>query len=198
MKRFIVLISVLLTAITATSQISTYTTKIGNFNGPVKSVISNGDFGTTIDYFNSDGTIQKSISSAKDQYVVFEWTENIITQKFYNTTDDSFVGESKLEYSKSENGFTVSIDKFGKFQWNFDESSLTSMAANGIVQWIMKTEDKTQEGYNSVMYAANGAQFSKTSTKTYDPDQHGNFTRLVTVAHDGSEHEINVSYEYYE
>ena len=41
-------------------------------------------------------------------------------------------------------------------------------------------------------------QTSKTIVKTYDPDEYGNYTRLVTITSDGVEHERTVSYEYYE
>jgi hypothetical protein len=61
----------------------------------------------------------------------------------------------------------------------------------------MRNIDKTSEGYTSVVYVQN-QQTSQTIVKTYDPDEYGNYTRLVTITSDGVEHERTLSYEYYE
>ena len=193
MKKVLILISaLLLTSISASAQIFTYTTKIGDYKGPVKSVLSTSDMGVSVDFFGPDGKIQKSINSAKDEYTLFEWTGDAITQKFYKSSNDEFVSETQLAYE-----FTAESTTVAGYMWDHNESALYhfDLKKNTVV-WIMMTENKTESGYNSVIYV-NKSPYSKTTVKTFDPDQYGNFTRMVTVTPDGAEHERLITYEYY-
>ena len=197
MKKIVLsLFLLILCTISAMSQISTYTTKIGDFKGPVKMVVSSSDHSSTVDYFNPDGTIQKTINSAQKHYIVFEWTDNAIKQIFYERANDKYLGENQLSYSKDENSFVVSTSN-GSYSWDFTTSTLTSKDHVNKVLFSMRNIDKTSEGYTSVVYVQN-QQTSKTIVKTYDPDEYGNYTRLVTITSDGVEHERTLSYEYYD
>ena len=103
MKKIVLSLSLLiLCTISAMSQISTYTTKIGDFKGPVKMVVSSSDHSSTVDYFNPDGTIQKTINSAQKHYIVFEWTDNAIKQTFYERANDKYLGENQLSYRRKQ------------------------------------------------------------------------------------------------
>ena len=194
----IVLVSyfLLLGIVSAMSQVSIYTTKIGDFRGPIKSVISSSDHSFTVDSFNLDGMIQKSINSAQKHYIVFEWTDKVIKQKFYDRASNKFLSESQLSYSKDENSFVVSTSN-GSYSWDFTTSTFTSKDHMDRVLFSMQTTDKTSEGYISTLYIQNQPT-STTKVKTYDADEYGNYTRLVTITNDGVEHERNVGYEYYE
>ena len=82
MKKIVLCALALLATLTASAQVFTYTTRVGNFNGPVKTVLSTSDMGVTVDYYTPDGRIEKSLNSTKDEYTLFTWEGEIIIQKF--------------------------------------------------------------------------------------------------------------------
>ena len=196
MKKILFLVVVLLSTLSVSAQVFTYTTRIGNFNGPVKSVLSTSDMGVTVDYFTLDGKIEKSLNSTKDEYTLFSWDTEIITQKFYKNSNDEFISESFIGYACDEISF-MCLTSDVCYYWSFEDSILFNLSPDGkSIVWYMATENKTPEGYNSVMYV-NKKPISQTKVKTYDPDEYGNYTRFVTITSDGVEHERLVSYEYY-
>ena len=179
----------------AIAQVDTYTTRIGEYKGPVKSVLATRDVGISIDYYNQDGTIQKSVNSIKDHYTVFEWGDGTVTQKFYKRDSDEFFGEAVLEYQMDEESFAVGNESV-VYVWTFADFAMYMVQGDKIV-WAMKAVDRTSDGYTSVVFV-DEKPYSKTSVKLFDPDSYGNFTRMVTTTSDGVEHEAILSYEYYE
>jgi hypothetical protein len=197
MKKVLVLAVVLFFTLSASAQVFTYSTKIGNFNGPVKSVLSTSDMGVTVDYYAPDGRIEKSLNSAKDEYTLFSWGDGIITQKFYNNSNDEFIGESLVGCAYDDVSFVCGTDSAGYYYWDFNNSTLYILGPDGeTIMYRMTTENKTSEGYDSVVYVDNKPVI-KTKVKTYDPDEYGNYARFVTITPDGVEHERLVTYEYY-
>lgn len=196
MKKVLIFVLTLFAVHSTYAQVFTYTTRVGAYNGPVKSVLSTSDMGVTVDYYAPDGRIEKSLNSAKDEYTIFSWDKETISQKFYDNSTDEFKGESFIGYVSKEDCF-MCITSQVCYYWDFNDSMLFNLSHNGKnVIWCMATENKTPQGYNSVVYVKEKPT-SKTEVKTYDPDEHGNFTRFVTITPDGVEHERIVTYEYY-
>lgn len=195
MKRLILFAVTALLSLSATAQVFTYTTRIGDYKGPVKSVLLTSDVGVMVDYYSADGRIEKSLNSTKDEYTVFVWSDNQITQKFFDRSTDNPKGKSILAYEEDDSSFIVG-NSSASYSWDFDESKLYCIGNNSVL-WIMTTEGKTPEGYYSVMYVDNEVS-SKNIVKTFDPDEYGNYTRAVTITPDGIEHERFYTYEYYE
>ena len=182
--------------ISVSAQVFTYTTRVGNFNGPIKSVLSTSDMGVTVDYFTPNGKLEKSLNSVKDEYTIFSWSDELITQKFYKNSSDEFISESLMGYACDEVSFMCLTSEVC-YYWDFEDSILFNLTPDGeSIVWYMTTENKTSEGYNSVVYVG-GKVYSKTTVKTFDPDEYGNYTRIVTITQDGVEHERLVTYEYY-
>jgi hypothetical protein len=196
MKKIMLCALALLATLTVSAQVFTYTTRIGNFNGPVKTVLSSSDMGVTVDYYTPDGRLEKSLNSTKDEYTLFSWEKGIIIQKFYNNSTDEFQGESAIGYVSDEESFMCLTTEVC-YYWDFEDSILFNLSPDGeTVVWYMATENKTSKGYDSIVYV-DYKPVSQTKVKTYDPDEHGNYTRIVTITSDGVEHERLVSYEYY-
>lgn len=195
MKKILVSIIFVCMSLCAIAQVDTYTTRIGEYKGPVKSVLATRDVGVSIDYYNQDGTIQKSVNSIKDHYTVFEWGDGTITQKFYKRDSDEFFGESVLGYQMDEESFAVGNES-AVYMWVFADFAMYMVKDNKIA-WCMKSTDRTPDGYTSIVFV-DDKPYSKTSVKLFDPDSYGNFTRMVTTTSDGVEHEAILSYEYYE
>lgn len=182
--------------ISVSAQVFTYTTRVGNFNGPIKSVLSTSDMGVTVDYFTPNGKLEKSLNSVKDEYTIFSWSDELITQKFYKNSSDEFISESLMGYACDEVSFMCLTSEVC-YYWDFEDSILFNLTPDGeSIVWYMTTENKTSEGYNSVVYVG-GKVYSKTTVKTFAPDEYGNYTRIVTITQDGVEHERLVTYEYY-
>lgn len=199
MKKLLVLLSAVLISSTLSAQVLTYTTKVGSLKGPVKSMLMTNDQSTNMLMFNHNGTLERYINSAIEYYIVLEWGSDTITQTFYKNSDDSLMGQSVLAYEASENNFLVGNDT-GAYYWDFTNSSLTALdlkkKKNNIL-WVMFSENMTDEGYTSSVYA-NEQRISSNQVKTLDRDEYGNATRIITITPDGVEHESTCSYEYYD
>lgn len=201
MKCLISILSILCLAFSVKAQYSTYITKIGNYKGSVKSVTQMGDRGTSMNFFNPDGTINKSYNSNRDEYIVFEWDSETITQNFYKTVDDSYIGSSKLTYFYDAPRFMVSNGSTVSFLWDFEDHTLTvfngtSMKDENLI-YTMGTVNITDAGYDSIIMKDNKVT-SKISCETLDRDKYGNPTRLIIHTPDGVVHESTVIYDYYE
>lgn len=195
MRKILTVIAFVLFAICGSAQVNTYTTRIGEYNGPVKSVLLTNASGINYDLYNPDGTLQKNVSSQKDYYVILEWGESTITHKAYNRETDEPMGETVAKYKVEEASFTVGNDDATYF-WTFNEEPSMNLLVDGKLIWSMKAVDKHPAGYTSVAYV-NGEVSSRVKVDLYDPDEYGNFTRMIHTTEDGTEHESMLSYEYY-
>lgn len=199
MKKLLVLLSAVLISSTLSAQVLTYTTKIGNLKGPVKSMLMTNDQNTSMMLFNHNGTLERNINSTTEYYIVLEWGADTITQKFYNNNDDSLMGQSVLAYEATDSTFLVANDA-GAYYWDHSQSSLTALdlkkKKNNIL-WVMVSENISDEGYTSSVYV-NDQRVSANQVKTLDKDEYGNATRIITITPDGVEHESTCSYEYYD
>lgn len=201
MRYFFTLLAILCLSLGTKAQFSTYTTKIGDYKGPVKTVITVGDVGTLVETFNEDGYLTKSVNSNKDQYIVFDWESEAFTQKFYKVADDSYINSSVLYYVSEPTTFFVTNGSNASFMWDFDEHILVVSKGTSFdeenLAYAMATINITDEGYDSLVLKDDQI-FSKTEVKTYDRDKYGNATRIVTIDNNGVSHETNRSFEYYE
>lgn len=192
----IVLVSAILSLITlhAFAQVNTYTTKIGEYNGPVKTVLMTGAAGMTYDLYNPDGTLQKNVNSQKDYYVLLEWRDDIIVHNTYNRETDEYIGQSFAKYKMEEDKFTVSNDNY-TYYWTFKEFTM-NLIVDGKIVWSSKVTDRCTDGYTLVAYT-NGQVSDKIKVSLLDPDEYGNYTRIVYMNSNGDEQESMISYEYY-
>ena len=178
MRNILVLLIFGFTSLHLSAQVNTYHTRIGEYNGPVKTVMVTGATGATYDVYNPDGTLQMNRNTQKDYYVLLEWRESTIIHNTYDRETDKFQGQSIASYKMEESRFTVGNDDV-TYYWTFPDHTM-NMVIDGKVVWYSKIEDRCPDSYTLVSYR-NG-QVSD---------------RIKVVGKDPDEYEAMISYEYY-